>query len=99
MQKTHRTTRDVLARQGFLLPEGSTLEQVREFKVYLRGLWCSMAGSYWVTVPKSACAPCRKECDDGIVNVVVRAIDKDCDDPMVVAVAKVLRKHMKKMNK
>jgi hypothetical protein len=48
------TTRDVKTRQGFVLPEGSGIyvERVNTRSVY--GLWCSMEGSFYVTVPADA---------------------------------------------
>lgn len=47
--------RDTVARQNFVVPAGSVLQDVREFPKSYRGLWCSMNGSYIVTVPKSDC--------------------------------------------
>ncbi len=50
-----RTTSDCTARQGTAIPEGSFIGDVKEFARCYRGLWCSMYGSFVVTVPKSAC--------------------------------------------
>jgi hypothetical protein len=47
--------RDTVARQNFVVPAGSVLQDVREFRHSYRGLWCSMEGSYFVTVPKQDC--------------------------------------------
>jgi len=37
------------------IPQGSVLQNVTETRLCYNGLWCSMAGSYKVIVPKSFC--------------------------------------------
>ena len=50
-----KTTADVIARQGYSLPSGSVIKDVKVFSKSYRGMWCSMLGSYIVTVPKKDC--------------------------------------------
>lgn len=50
-----RTIRSCLVRQGYPLPSGSLLQNVKEFSRSYRGVWSSMSGSFVVTVPKDAC--------------------------------------------
>lgn len=51
------TIKDVKSNQGFELPEGSVLKEVKELKRSYKGLWCSSFGSFIVTVPKNMCKP------------------------------------------
>jgi hypothetical protein len=37
------------------MPEGSTVYVDKELKYTYKGVWCSMGGSYTVTVPKKIC--------------------------------------------
>lgn len=44
-----------VSRQNFLLPEGSVIQEVKELKCSYKGLWCSMYGTFTVTVNKKDC--------------------------------------------
>lgn len=43
------------------MPEGSTFYLESETKTLYKGLWCSMMGSYHVSVPKKKCKRYKKE--------------------------------------
>ena len=47
--------RDTVSRQNYSIQKGSVIQNVREFKRSYRGIYCSMFGSYFVTIPKTDC--------------------------------------------
>ncbi len=48
-----RTKRSCMSKEGYQIPRGSVLKDCKPAqKGYVRGLWCSMHGSFNATVPK-----------------------------------------------
>lgn len=50
-----KTIRETVSNQGFVIPSGSVIGTVLEFKHCYRGMWASQEGTYIVTVQKRDC--------------------------------------------